>query len=217
MPSLAIIPDIHMRQSVFQHALDLREQGHPVVLIGDYVDNGPRANDPKFIRRIFSFCREYGAVPLIGNHDLAYLYPHELSFRKNGYEEENAAEIAAVYDEFRSIFKYIYRVDHYLISHAGVSSTFAQWIARKYNVEGLDNLIHYINEHRPPELFWCSPHNEGDDPFDGPTWLRLPQYTGAFEKEGITQVVGHSSQSTIRLKQNLLMIDVRLPLLVEWV
>lgn len=216
MPSLAVIPDIHMRRHVFQYALDLAEQGHQVVLLGDYVDNGPRPNDPRFLREIFEFCRKAKAIPLLGNHDIAYLYPEKSGFRQNGYEADTALAIKEVYAEYSHLFKFVYRNDHLLVSHAGISQHFASILEAKYSIQGVDQIVHFLNEEQPPELFFQSPINNGKAPFDGPLWLRLAQYEAAFSSEGITQIVGHSSQSTIRMKHNLIMVDVGLPFLIEW-
>ncbi len=213
---LAVIPDIHMRHQLFNEAVRLHGEGNKVVFLGDYVDNGPQPNDPVFVREIFEFCRKTDSTPLIGNHDLAYLYPEEVRFRKNGYEADTAAKVAEVYAEFADLLRYVYRLDRYVCSHAGLSRTLLNVLMSKYGAADLDAAIRCLNEDRPPELYYCSPVNDGTDAFDGPMWLRLPQYHGALQDEGITQIAGHSSQSTIRLKHNLLMIDVRRPLLVEW-
>ncbi len=213
---LAVIPDIHMRHQLFHEAVRLHGEGNKVVFLGDYVDNGPQPNDPVFLRELFEFCRKTGSTPLIGNHDLAYLFPDDISFRKNGYEPGNARAVAEVYTEFADMLQYVYRLDRYVCSHAGLSKTLLNVLMTKYRCADLDAAIAYLNEEQPPELYYCSPVNDGTDPFDGPMWLRLGQFHGALQDEGLTQIVGHSSQSTIRLKHNLLMIDVRRPLLVEW-
>ena len=216
MPSLAVVPDIHMRPSVFAHAVALEAEGHQVVLLGDYADNGPRPNDAGFLREVLGFCRETGTVPLIGNHDLAYLFPEDEGFRQNGFEPDSLAALAEVYAEYRPELRYAFRKQKYLCSHAGFSGVFMRVMESKYGVDTVDQLIAFLHEEEPPELYYQSTHNDGQAAFDGPLWLRLPQYRGALEAEGITQVVGHSSQSTIRVKHNLIMIDVRLPLLLEW-
>ena len=127
-----------------------------------------------------------------------------------------AHRVAAAFEEYRELFRFVYRLDRFLLSHAGVSRALLHVLAVKYGVHDLDDVVAYLNERRPPELFFCSRHNGGADPFDGPLWLRLPQFHGALADQGITQVVGHSSQATIRLKHNMLMIDVRRPLVIEW-
>ena len=207
-----------MRRSVFEHAVRWHERGYPVVLLGDYVDNGPRANDAGFLREIFAFCREAGAVPLIGNHDLAYLYPEREGFRQNGFEPDSLEALARVYDSARDLLRYAYFAEPYLLSHAGMSSAFLRLVQSRYHVstDDLPGLVTYLNRERPEELHYQSAHNDGDDPFDGPLWLRLPQYRGALASHGVTQVVGHSSQAAIRMRHNLLMVDVRLPLILEW-
>ena len=213
---LAVVPDLHMRHRLFDEAVRLRGDGYDVCFLGDYVDNGPHANDPAFLREVFGFCREAGATPLLGNHDLAYVFPDREAFRISGYEPANASKVADVYAEYADLFRYVHRVDRYVCSHAGLSRTLLNALVVRYGCTGVDEVICVLNEERPRELFFRSGHNGGDDPFDGPMWLRLPQYHGALIREGITQVVGHSSQATIRLRFNLLMIDVRRALVLEW-
>ena len=213
---LAVIPDLHMRHRLLDEAVRLRGEGYEVCFLGDYVDNGPHANDPAFLREVFGFCRKAGATPLLGNHDLAYVYPDREEYRINGYEPANAAAVAEVYAEYADLFRYVARFDRYVCSHAGLSRTLLNALAVRHGCVGLEATLALLNDARPPELFYRSRHNGGTDPFDGPLWLRLPQYHGALQAEGITQVVGHSSQATIRLRHNLLMIDVRRALVMEW-
>lgn len=205
-----------MRHRLFDEAIRLHGDGFKVVFLGDYVDNGPTPNDPVLLREVFEFCRKTSAVPLLGNHDLAYVYPEEPKYRNNGYEPANAQQIADVYAEYADELRYVYRLDKYLCSHAGLSRALLHVMAGRYGLVDLDEVIDYLNERRPPELFYCSPVNGGTDAFDGPLWLRLPQFHGALMDQDITQIVGHSSQAAIRLKHNLLMIDVKRPLVVEW-
>ena len=205
-----------MRVRLFDEAQRLHAEGFKVVFLGDYVDNGPKPNDPLFLREVFEFCRKANAVPLIGNHDLAYIFPDQAKYRVDGYEPANASRMADVFAGAADLLRYVYRLDRYLCSHAGLSRTLLQVLAVKYGITELDAAVAFLNEQRPEELYYCSRHNHGSDPFDGPMWLRLGQYHGALLEEGITQVVGHSSQSTIRLKHNMLMIDVKRPLVIEW-
>ena len=216
MPALAVIPDIHMRRALFERARELSDEGYPLLFLGDYCDNGPRPNDPGLLRAIFTLARERDAPLLIGNHDLAYVYPDEGRFRYDGYEPRGAEAIAEVYLEFADSLRFAHREADYLFSHAGLSDVLVRVLAARYGIRGPDAAVRFLNAEQPPELFFRSPVNGGADPFDGPCWLRLPQYNGAFVEEGITQVVGHSSQARIRLRHNLLMIDVRLPLVLEW-
>lgn len=216
MHSLAVIPDVHMRRQLLRRAVELSDEGYPVLFLGDYCDNGPGPNDPGFLRELFAFARERGAPLVIGNHDLAYVYPAQGRFRYAGYEPGNADAIAEVYARYRDLLCFAHLRGPYLFSHAGVSGVLTRVLAAKYGVAGVEAVVDYLNEAQPPELFFRSPVNGGADAFDGPCWLRLPQYGGAFAEEGITQVAGHSSQARIRLKHNLLMIDVGLPLVLEW-
>ena len=213
---LAVVPDVHMRRGLFEEAVRLHEQGCRVVFLGDYVDNGPRANDPVFLRELFGFCREAHATPLLGNHDLAYVFPDREDYRINGYEPATAAAVAEVYAEYAADFAYVHRVGKYVFSHAGLGQPLLNALALRYGAVDLDDAVAYLNERQPPELFFRSRYNGGTDAFDGPTWLRLPQFHGALAEEGITQVVGHSSQAVIRLRHNMLMIDVKRALVLEW-
>lgn len=216
MPRLAVIPDIHMRRALVERARELAGEGYSLLFLGDYCDNGPRPNDPHLLRQLFTLARERGAPLLIGNHDLAYVYPDEPRFRYDGYEPHNAGQIAEVYAEFGDCLRFAHREGKYLFTHAGVSEPLARVLAARYGARSVDDAVEVLNVEQPPELFYRSPVNGGADPFDGPCWLRLPQYTGVYTDKGITQVVGHSSQARIRVKENLLMVDVGLPLLLEW-
>ena len=213
---LAVIPDVHMRHRLLDEAIRLHGEGYDVCFLGDYVDNGPRANDPVFLRELFGFCRKANATAILGNHDLPYVFPDREDFRISGYEPLTASAVADVYAEYAELTTYVHRIGRYVFSHAGLGRALLSTLSLKYGATCLDAAIAYLNDERPPELFYRSRHNDGDDPFDGPTWLRLKQYHGALSEQGITQVVGHSSQSTIRLRHNLLMIDVQRPLVMEW-
>ena len=205
-----------MRRSIFQHAVALSEAGHELVLLGDYVDNGPRPNDAGFLREVFTFAQDVNATLLVGNHDLAYLYPERHDYRKSGYEPRGAKAIERVYAQFREHFRVAYKQDHIVCSHAGFSRQFVELIHGRYGVSSPAEVVNLVNADDLPETTYCGPANDGRDAIDGPMWLRLPQYDGCWQQERILQVAGHSSQSTIRFRKNLMMIDVRLPLLLEW-
>lgn len=213
---LAVIPDVHMRRKMLHFAMDLHEEGYPLVFLGDYADKGLNGNDPAFLAELFAFAVKQSAVLLVGNHDLPYLFPERKEFIIEGFEPENAAEIADLYDAHRKHFRFVHREDTYLFSHAGLGAQFLLSMQQKYQGHTLDQVIEKINIDLPPELFYRSPYNGGNDAFDGPLWIRPEQYGGALQSEGMTQVVGHSSQASIRMKHNLLMIDVQLPLIIEW-
>ena len=213
---LAVIPDVHMRRRLLDEAVRLHGDGYDVCFLGDYVDNGPHANDPVLLRELLGFCRKAKAVALLGNHDLAYVFPDEKRYRISGYEPRTARAIADVYAEYADLTAYVHRVGEYVFSHAGLGQALLSALARRYGATDLDAAIACLNVQRPPELYFRSAHNDGTDAFDGPTWLRLPQFHGALSEQGITQVVGHSSQATIRLRHNMLMIDVRRALVMEW-
>ena len=213
---LAVIPDVHMRRKMLHFAMDLHAEGYPLLFLGDYADKGMQGNNPAFLRELFAFAVKNDAVLLLGNHDLAYLFPERTEFVIEGYEAENAAEIAKIYDEYRAHFTFVHRVDRYLFSHAGLGPELLHSLQKQNAETSLDGIIEILNSTQPPELFYRSAYNGGTDPFDGPLWIRPEQYDGALEDEGIKQVVGHSSQASIRLKHNLLMVDVQLPLILEW-
>ncbi len=205
-----------MRRKMLNFAIDLQEEGYDLVFLGDYVNKGTRGNDPKLLNEIFAFAKTHQSKLLIGNHDLAYLYPDRPDFKIEGYEEDNASAISDIYQEYKEDFCYVYRNDKYLFSHAGLSKKLLARIHRQYPNYSLDETINYLNKKQPPELFYRTERNGGTDHFDGPLWIRPEQFNGALMEEGITQVVGHSSQASIWLKHNLLMVDVQLPLIIEW-
>jgi len=213
---IAVIPDVHMRRKMLHFAIDLHEEGYPLVFLGDYADKGPHGNDPDLLRELFAFAKTHQAVLLVGNHDLAYLFPEREDFRIAGYEQENADTISHIYQEYQDQFVYAYKKDKYIFTHAGLGHEVLDTLHAQHPEASLEEIIDILNSTKPPELFYRSAYNGGTDPFDGPLWIRPEQYNGALEKEGMTQVVGHSSQASIRLKHNLLMVDVQLPLIIEW-
>ena len=213
---LAVIPDVHMRRKMLNFAIDLQEEGYHLIFLGDYANKGPRGNDPIFLAELFAFAKTNRSILLIGNHDLAYLFPDREDFRIEGYEENNASLISDIYQEYKENFSFVYRKDKYLFSHAGLSKKLLKSIHRQHPTFSLNESIDYLNSEQPPELFYRTEQNGGIDHFDGPLWIRPEQFEGALMEEGITQVVGHSSQASIWLKYNLLMVDVQLPLIIEW-
>ncbi len=213
---LAVIPDIHMRTRFLDAAVAYAERGWQVVFLGDYLDNGPVPNDPAFLRELLQFCASSGSIPLLGNHDVAYLYPDRHDLRVPGFEAGTAARVTAVFEEYRRLFRYALLVDRYLLSHAGLSRPLFRTLARRFETEAVAGVVAQLNLVHPPECLFRSRQNGGRDSFDGPLWLRPQDYTGALQREGITQLVGHSSDGTLRVRENLWMIDIDRPTLLEW-
>jgi predicted MPP superfamily phosphohydrolase len=140
---------------------------------------------------------------LFGNHDTSYL----LDERCSGYQHHKARYIKELIKNSMQFMQIVSVYDKYIFSHAGVSY---KWM-RCAGVKNLDEINPLFKE-RPNFFRWVGPNNYGDNPNEGPLWIRPASLHKTSVKE-YNQIVGHTEVDLLRYRQspysgmNILCID----------
>lgn len=150
MKEILIIPDLHGRKFWREPVIKyLNNSDIHIIFLGDYLDpypsiDGITAEDAfeEFKYLIQTIKTANNVTMLLGNHDLHYCGPmvNSKGCRK---DMERRHDIAAIFNDNKSLFKIAYEYDRYLFTHAGV---ILNWFDRfcinqPLNSETLNSLI----------------------------------------------------------------------------
>lgn len=205
---ILIIPDVHLKPSMFTRAAQLLEQGEAgrAVCLMDLADDWDcMFNLDLYIQtydRAIDFARAYpDTLWCWGNHDVCYLWNQ----RESGYSPPAAGTVCRRLAELREALPdpgklaFLHRVDRVLFSHAGLCETFVRDHAGDLPEEDTDAVIERINSLGPTELWQDL----------SPIWYRHSYDKDALYRAGdLLQVAGHTPVRKIRRKENLIECDV---------
>ncbi len=212
---IVVIPDIHLKTSIFEHAEGILKDGiaeRAVCLMdipddwgmGQQIDRYEHAYD-----RAIAFARKYpDTLWCMGNHDFSYIWrKHE-----SGYSRWAAPTVRSKIRELEQNLddpgklNIIHRVDNVLFSHGGLSTSYVMELDEEWKADGklaeadIDEVISAINE-SPIDMLWQE---------NSPIWLR-PQYVKAdigFRSDKYKQVVGHTPVELINEHNCFISTDV---------
>lgn len=213
---IIIVPDVHGRKFWKKGAEYIKT--HPnskIIFLGDYLDpytyyeniTQDQAYD-NFIELI-EFAKGYQnqVILLWGNHDLFYVnYEYECC-RHNYLAYGN---ISAIFRENAHLFRFAYKEDNYLFTHAGVTK---DWLLQNQLEIDENNIVDYLNSN--PDTIWQVGYSRGGDYLWGsPIWAcwhyDWPLSSNPFH---LTQIFGHTRMETSKYQsqknQNLYMLDCR--------
>lgn len=182
-----------------------------LIFVGDYFDthdNVSAEQQMNNFKDIIQFKNDNPGkvIMLIGNHDHHY-FPEVGYSGTSGYQSGAAPAISMLLDDNRKHLQMCYIHEKYLITHAGVTKTWCE----NNNID-LDNLEESINElwkYKPNAFRFTQGKyrdNYGDEICQTPIWVR-PHSLGIDKIDGYTQIIGHTTQSSIRLNNNIILID----------
>ena len=156
---------------------------------GDYFDSFdvPFAKQYSNFLEICNTARNDSRIKMcLGNHDYHYLSGVHNQFY-SGYQDRNSKKIGAVLEENVDLMQIVYVTeDKYLISHAGVTSTFLLSIGGK-KPEDINSVFHKDRN----ILNFNGYDMYGDDITQSPIWVR-PKSLGYDNLNGYSQIVGHT-------------------------
>lgn len=213
---IIIVPDVHGRKFWKRGAEYIKT--HPdskIIFLGDYLDPYTRYEDitqdqayDNFIELI-EFAREYKdrVILLWANHDLFYVnYEYECC-RHNYLAYGN---ISAIFKENAHLFRFAYKEDDYLFTHAGVTK---DWLLQNQLEIDENNIVDYLNSN--PDTIWQVGYSRGGDYLWGsPIWACW-HYDWSLSSNPfhLTQIFGHTRMKTGKYQsqksQNLYMLDCR--------
>jgi UDP-2,3-diacylglucosamine pyrophosphatase LpxH len=192
---------------------DIVNQSNPdrVVFVGDYFDSF----DIKFEYQltnfldILEFKKSSGkdVILLIGNHDFHYM-PFTQEYY-SGHQRNNHYIIQNVLMDNINHLSMCYRIDDYLMSHAGVSIT---WLSNCYNkmhnqiltdYNNVDFIVNDIWKYKPQLFRFTGYDPYGDSEESSPIWIRPKSLQRANKhslKNEYIQIVGHTQHRNIDVK-----------------
>lgn len=208
---ILIIPDIHGR-SFWRKAIEAEEYQH-VVFLGDYLD--PYAYEgldfQDGMRQLADVIAYKHAHPdtttlLLGNHDLAYLFPLELmTSRYNDWYEDIARTLLREHlDCFQMACALKITGKTYLFSHAGIHPG---WVRRHIGLWGeiksydmfasrCTELLRQKDMTFVAALGEVSRHRGGEHEFGSMIWADVNEFQETYSPPGdIYQIFGHSQQA----------------------
>ncbi len=220
MSRLLVISDIHNRIDVAQALLSTVEYDR-AILLGDYFDNFGDSpvdaqNTARWLKeKVFTNDK---IIPLIGNHDAAYLFSSHPQFAScSGFTHEKNRAIWSVLDrDDRDRFQFYHIEDGIVFSHAGLRvsfwkdmeafSPFGDWDeAKESRLDFFSKVMNYYINDVSRKLIQAFAHvplldsgwdRGGHQPYGGILW---GDWTNFASIRGITQFVGHTPSTLPRV------------------
>jgi len=210
-----LIGDIHGHDS-WKQVINQNEDADRFIFVGDYFDSFsvPGLMQIQNFQDIIAFkeSTDKEVVMMIGNHDLHY-FPEIGENGCSGYQARMAPSIQHVIDTNRQHLQMAYQFDDVLVTHAGVSSEWADDILGEWKVETLADQINELFKYQPHKVDFrqykqvgdklYGVGGYGDETFQGPLWIRPKSLMKANYdtlRKQIRQVVGHTIQRQIDIK-----------------
>lgn len=203
-----VIPDVHLKPYMFQHAAALMHQkiADRVVCLMDLADDWGKEYDVSLYEETYDEAIKFAikfpdTAWCFGNHDLSY-YWHQLETGYNSMAsytvQKKLLDLRAAVPENNPI-QYVQRIDNVLFSHAGVLNDFVEGYVPKAKYDDVDAVVEEINKLGRTEMW-----NDAS-----PIWLR-PQYSKMklYKPRKVLQVVGHTPVEGINRTGNLISCDV---------
>jgi hypothetical protein len=180
-----------------------------IIFLGDYFDcwKNEWPSQGENFKNIIQFKKETSEKidVLFGNHDTSYFLDDQCS----GYQPYESKVIKEMIENSMQLMQAVSVYDNYIFSHAGVS---CKWMERA-GIKDV-NKINQSFKKRPDFFEWFGPDSYGDNPSEGPLWIR-PASLYRTSVEGYNQIVGHTEVDFLRYYQssysgmNILCIDSR--------
>jgi hypothetical protein len=182
---IAIITDIHGSTN-WRAVMKMVDNFDKIVFLGDYFDSWTNKWPEQMNNacNILTFKKRYPEkIDLCwANHDTSYY----LDERCSGYQMEHAIEIKEFFKRQKDQFEVVYVYDKWIFSHAGVSEKWMSFARIKTAEE-----INLLFKERPNYFRWVGPDSFGNNPNEGPLWIR-PESLTINAVKNYNQAVGHT-------------------------
>lgn len=194
-----VIPDIHNRTENADYWLQTQRYDR-VVFLGDYFDC---LNDtPHLARKTALWVREQmkrpDAVFLLGNHDVAYMFPKSPTLTCTGFTHEKSKSIRSVLGpEHWSRFQLAHFEQGWLLSHAGIHPFWIKEVSSKWILARCNKALKKAKKHGMDPMLGVGHDRGGLQQFGGPLWIDWDTFEPV---AGINQIVGHTSGLEVRKK-----------------
>jgi hypothetical protein len=192
-----IVPDIHNRIERADHWLESQSYDR-VVFLGDYFDDfGDNARDARktalWLRNRMDATDD---VFLLGNHDIAYMFPRRDEFYCSGFTKAKAKAIREILkpEHWRRL-KLAHEEQGWLLSHAGFHPVWIEEpVVAKILLRCREAMERTATGNMDPILD-AGVDRGGWLPFGGPLWM---DWGSLAPIPGINQIVGHTPGAAVR-------------------
>lgn len=203
--------DLHTKYHIFDKVKELSKNYDKVVFLGDYVDewNAPPEASYNLLIGLKEFYEEnpYKVTLCIGNHEASEGFGK--GFRASGYNQLTSDYVYEIFCKFPSIFKVATVEQGFLITHAGLTKSWAEKYLPDYQtpedyakrlnqaLRGYLDLKPLSNEDE--KIFYGLGdvgYYRGGSGLPGPLWADINELLQDPFPE-IKQIVGHSPISTV--------------------
>ena len=182
---IAIITDIH-GSTYWRVVMKMVDKFDKIIFLGDYFDAWINRWPEQMNNAcdIITFKKSFPQkVDLCwANHDTSYYLDEQCS----GYQFEYAIDIKEFFKKHKDQLEIVYIYDEWIFSHAGIS---AKWMS----CAGIKTIeeINMLFKKYPDYFRWVGPDGFGNNPNEGPLWIR-PESLITNAVKNYNQVVGHT-------------------------
>lgn len=192
---ILIVPDIHEKIYKVKHILSSFKYDRAVFL-GDYFDKFGKENTEETC----DWLNEVTQIPeytfLLGNHDQHYFFGIE---KCSGYTEEKHKLITSkISSPTINKFKLIHWEGNWLLSHAGVDTSFIRWDLPTIDDQA-DKALELAKQGSTHPLFKAGMDRGGRAAIGGCTWI---DWRSLEITDCMNQIVGHSFGKEVRFKNS---------------
>jgi len=223
---LLIVPDIHGLHSWIQPVKKaIKHRDIHIIFIGDFVDSFdvPGYKILQNLRDIIALKKKFPEriTLLLGNHDYAYIHNLYVS----GFNSSMMHSYKELFEKHKNLFQAAWgfqgKTRYTLITHAGLTQTFYNMLQKR--IEDKENIMHlllvkdpvhdYKYWHQIPlheilnyfkdqkESMWSVSSYRGGTNLSGSILWADKKELIADRFKGIDQIVGHTNQLSIHIKQ----------------
>lgn len=219
--NVLILPDIHGRTFYKEPVEELVDKLDKVIFLGDYLDpyfqeGITREMSIENFKNILDLKDKYPdkIILLLGNHDCHYLSSDVIGSdvfpcSRFDFDSDRLKEIYPLFNNNIDKFKFLYKIDSVLFSHAGVVTDWIKHCKCKSIQDLLDDEKKIINN------LWCvSKIRWGRHNFGSCVWSDLREFKN--DVPGVYQVFGHTQLVKYPIiEKDYACLDVRKPFLMN--
>ena len=184
---IAVISDIHGSLH-WKKIIPSAGNYDKIIFLGDYFDAWENVWPQQLdnARDIITFKKKFSSkIDLcLGNHDTSYIRNGQCS----GYQYNHEIEIKEFFKENKAFFNVVYAYGSWVFCHAGISE---EWM-KQAGLSGVSEINGFYAK-KPNYFGWFGPECHGDNPNEGPLWIR-PYSLLKYAIPGYNQAVGHTEQ-----------------------
>lgn len=180
--------DLHGRIEIAKELLQEKEKG--IVFVGDYLDsfNRSKKDQIELLDLVLDATKNRKDVwALMGNHELSYL---DKDKRCSGYNQIMQDMVAPYKSMMRNCLNLFVDLEDFLITHAGVSSTWLSKFVDLKTEKTLNEICTILNEMPIDNFTQIGRHRGGIHSVGGPLWC--DHYMEFKPLKGIKQIFGHT-------------------------